>query len=172
MHICSLASILVLVVAKPRLSTHKQSTRLHPSMQNLIPGEVFSLRASTPHSNSIDGSTVGIYGNGTLGIKDPDNLGFRFEAVIFPEYGLMMQPEPCQAVKLNDANQLYVNSSMFNAAPIFSVDSWNLNAADGHVVVCPSWQYSLAYVGGNDQAPCEDSVPVVLDVTPVMKSQS
>lgn len=170
MHLSSLAYFFALVAAKPKLSAHKQITRLHPSMQNLIPGEVFTLRTSAPSSRSVDGNTVGIYGNGTLGIRDPDNLGFRFEAVIFPEYGLMMQPEPCQAVKLNDANQLYVNSSMYNAAPIFSVDTWNLTTADGHVVVCPSWQHSLIYVGTNEEAPCSDAVPVSLGVTPVMKS--
>lgn len=132
----------------------------------LEPGDVFGLVTLSENKN-VDGETVVIYADGTLGIKEPRAPGYLFQAVLFPEYDLLTVPEPFATVKLNDHNVYFVNDSLFNPATIFSAQGWSLKTKDGSTVVCPSWNSVLTYVGTEEKPPCQDAVHVDLGIVPI-----
>lgn len=133
---------------------------------SLAPGDVFGL-VTLSENKVVDGETVVIYADGTLGIKEPNAPGYLFQAVLFPEYDLLTVPEPFATVKLNEQRVYFVNDSLFNPATIFSAQGWNLKTKDGSTVVCPSWNSVLTYVGTEEKPPCYDAVDVNLGIVPI-----
>jgi len=141
-------------------------TQQAPNKKGLVPGEVFGL-VTLSDDPKIDKETVVIYQDGTLGIKEPSSPGYLFEALLLSEYGLLVAPEPLTTVKFNDKNVMFLNDSLFNPAPVFSADGWDLNTLGGMTSVCPSMNSVITYTPQDAAPACDDAVSVHLRIVPI-----
>lgn len=129
-------------------------------------GDVFGL-VTMSENDDVNGETVVIYNDGTLGIKEPSGPGYLFQTLLLPEYNLMVVPEPLNTVKINDKGVFYLNSSLFNPSPIFDSRGTELRVAGGTPVVCPSWNSVLVLARHNENVPCQDAIKVDLGIIPI-----
>lgn len=137
-----------------------------PSERAMQRGDVFGL-VTVSENEDVNGETVVIYNDGTLGIKEPTGPGYLFQSLLLPEYNLMVVPEPLTTVKINDKGVFYLNSSLFNPSPIFDSRGSELRVAGGSPVVCPSWNSVLVLARHNENVPCQDAVKVSLGIIPI-----
>lgn len=156
-------------IATPSGSTLAASvyTQQQPSKNGLVPGEVFGL-VTLSDDPAVDKETVVIYEDGTLGIKEPTTPGYLFESVLLEDHGLLLAPEPLKTVKFNDQNVFFLNDSLFNPAPVFVANGWDLNTIGGKAAVCPSWNSVLTFIPvGDSSRQCQDAVDVQLRIVPI-----